>query len=311
MKRRLALVAVAATALAGCMWLGQPAAVEPVAPPGPAGAGAGNADPSGLGTLRIRVKWPARDLPNFHAQVIPLRTRAIRLTTNDGSSAEIDSRLLVRAPGVTEASASIYLAPGDGYSVVAEAFADESPAAGATPIAQGTAANLPIRAGKILQVPITLTAAYAPAITGLTPDTSGIGTEIQISGTNFGATLGLDFAVTFNGVSAQATRSSDTAAVAKVPLAPSGNVVVSVDGVPSASTAPFAVTDGLLSALLSSFEIFEHTGLLVSLGEAAGAKPTPVPTPAPGGLGATIGSANSTATPVPTPSAGSIGVTLQ
>ncbi len=72
MKRRLALVAVAATALAGCMWLGQPAAVEPVAPPGPAGAGAGNADPSGLGTLRIRVKWPARDLPNFHAQVIPL-----------------------------------------------------------------------------------------------------------------------------------------------------------------------------------------------------------------------------------------------
>ncbi|MBM3267691.1 MAG: IPT/TIG domain-containing protein [Candidatus Sericytochromatia bacterium] len=291
---------MALCALAGCTLFGPLQGVPPAgggagAPTGALATGA----QSERGILRIRIVWPRRDLPGFEAQVIPLRTQAIRLITRNGQGEEADRRILARTIGPAEVSASIFLAPGDGYSVAAAAFGEQNPSDGATPIAQGTAANLPIRAGKTVQVPITLTAAYAPAITGLAPGTGPFGTEVAISGISFGASLGLDFYVTFAGVLAASTRSSDTAAVALVPPGPSGNVVVVVDGVPSTSVAPFAVTDGFLTSLLESIDLFERTGLLAEV--RAAPTPAPNPTPAPGTLGTDMSSpANPTPTPVAT-----------
>jgi len=261
--------------------------------------------------LSIRVRWPLRDLPNFKAQVIPFRSRAVRLTTRNGASELVDSRTLARNPGVAEASASIYLVAGDGYSVLAQAFAESDPAGGATPIAQGTAANVPIRAGKTVQVPITLTAAYAPTITGLNPGSAPFGSDVTITGTNFGASLGLDFAVTFAGVAAAATRSSDTQAIARVPVGPSGNVVVIVDGVPSTSVAPFATTQGFVAAVLESFALFERSGLLVTVRDSGLQQATPPPAPGNGNVGAGLsGTTAGAATPAPTPGAGTMGANL-
>jgi len=72
-----------------------------------------------------------------------------------------------------------------------------------------------------------------PSITGLSPNTGPVGTPVTISGTNFGGSQGTS-TVTFGGAAAATNSWGATQIVATVPAAAAtGNVVVTVNGVPS------------------------------------------------------------------------------
>lgn len=72
-----------------------------------------------------------------------------------------------------------------------------------------------------------------PSIGNVTPTTGSVGTAVTIAGLNFGETQGTG-TVTFNGTLATPTTWSATSIVAPVPTgATTGNVVVTVNGVPS------------------------------------------------------------------------------
>jgi len=78
-----------------------------------------------------------------------------------------------------------------------------------------------------------------PVVTGLSPTSGGIGTEVTIAGRNFGSTVPT---VTFNGVAAAPLSWTASSIVVPVPSgATSGNVVVTVGGV-SSNAQSFTVT---------------------------------------------------------------------
>ncbi len=80
-----------------------------------------------------------------------------------------------------------------------------------------------------------------PTITSLNPTSGVVGTSVVITGTNFGATQGTS-TVTFNGTISTPTAWTATSITAPVPSgATTGNVVVTVAGVPSNGVS-FAVT---------------------------------------------------------------------
>ena len=90
---------------------------------------------------------------------------------------------------------------------------------------------------------LTITAAAAPTITSLNPTSGAVGTSVTIAGTNFGATPGTS-TVTFNGTTATPASSNWSATSIAVPVpagATTGNVMVTVGGVPSNGVA-FTVT---------------------------------------------------------------------
>ncbi|MGC1943643.1 MAG: IPT/TIG domain-containing protein, partial [Candidatus Acidiferrales bacterium] len=81
----------------------------------------------------------------------------------------------------------------------------------------------------------------SPTITGLNPTSGGVGSSVVITGTNFGSPQGTS-TVKFNGVTATATAWSATSITATVPTtATTGNVVVTVGGLPSNGVS-FTVT---------------------------------------------------------------------
>jgi hypothetical protein len=82
-----------------------------------------------------------------------------------------------------------------------------------------------------------------PNILNISPISGPIGTLVTINGTNFGPTVGTRVSgVTFNGVAARTNNWSDTQILVPVPVAAtSGNVLVSVGGVPS-NAINFTVT---------------------------------------------------------------------
>jgi hypothetical protein len=76
-----------------------------------------------------------------------------------------------------------------------------------------------------------------PGITNLSPSSGAVGAAVTIAGTNFGATQGTS-SVTFNGMAATPTSWSATSLVVTVPAgATTGNVVVTVNDLPSAGAA--------------------------------------------------------------------------
>ena len=220
----------------------------------------------GWGFLQVTVRWPKRDLPGFQAQVIPQRTNSIRLTVTGSQDAVAYRATIPRAVGVAAATTSVRLEAGLGYGMKAEAFAESQPTDTSTSIAWGNAVNVPILKSKITQVPITLTAVNAPAITLMSPTAGPYGSEIAISGKNFGETLSLPFLVTLGGVTLASTRLSDTTATASVPLGASGgNIVVSVDGVLSETVALFSVTEGVAVNLAPIEDTYGSNGFGVAV----------------------------------------------
>ncbi len=82
-------------------------------------------------------------------------------------------------------------------------------------------------------VNFTVSAATAPNITSLNPTAGAVGTSVTITGTNFGATQGTS-TVSFNGIAGTPASWSATSITVPVPTgATTGNVIVTVAGVPS------------------------------------------------------------------------------
>lgn len=227
------------------------------------------------GHLRIRIKWPTHDQPNFQAQAIPLRTRSLRFTTWNAQDAVVDTRVVSR----DEPGALIPLPAGTGYRLAADAFAETTPTDESLAIAHGNATNVTIWKSKTTSVPLTLTATFAPTLTRLDPAYGLPGALVILEGTRFGASEAAAYEVTFGGIPAEATRSSDTRLVAKVPSGLSVgrlvNVGVKVDGIPGTTVAPFLVDHSGLDVEVVPGDWLEGHGLALELdatasGEAGG-----------------------------------------
>ena len=159
-------------------------------------------------------------------------------------------------------SATFTLRAGNGYRVAVDAYDTASPSLDVDPIATGTATNLPVIRARTTRVSVRLAALAAPAITELAPGSGAYGDAVVIRGRNFGATAGFPFAVSIGGVVAEAIRESDTEIRARVPIgAATGNAVVTVDGVPSESVAPFTILQGFDAEIIALDQSYGPNGL--------------------------------------------------
>src|SRR6266576_236566 len=91
---------------------------------------------------------------------------------------------------------------------------------------------------------VNFTVVPTPSITNLSATSGAVGTQVTITGTNFGASQGTS-TVTFNGTAATPTSWSATSVAVPVPSgATTGNVVVSVSGI-SSNGISFTVLPGI------------------------------------------------------------------
>jgi len=102
--------------------------------------------------------------------------------------------------------------------------------------------NVVVTVAGLASNPVSFAVFVPPSINSVTPNSGSIGTSVTIAGANFGTPQGSS-TVTFNGVAAAPTVWTATSITAPVPNgAISGNVVVTVGGVPS-NALPFTVTN--------------------------------------------------------------------
>ncbi len=119
--------------------------------------------------------------------------------------------------------------------------------------AGATTGNVVVSISGVASNGVLFTVTAPPAITTVNPTGGPVGTSVTISGSNFGPSQGTS-SITFNGTTATATSWSSTSIIAPVPTgATTGNVVVSVGGIPSNGVA-FTVTAGS-----GSIKLVQHT----------------------------------------------------
>ena len=107
--------------------------------------------------------------------------------------------------------------------------------------AAATTGNVVVTVGGIASNGVAFTVLVAPGVTSLNPTSGPVATSVTITGTNFGATQGSS-SVSFSGTAATPTAWSATSITVPVPTgAATGNVVVTVSGLPS-NGVPFTVT---------------------------------------------------------------------
>jgi IPT/TIG domain/Beta xylosidase C-terminal Concanavalin A-like domain len=98
-----------------------------------------------------------------------------------------------------------------------------------------TTGSVLVTVGTAVSNSVTFTVFPAPSITSLSPTSGPVGTNVTITGTNFGSTTGT---VTFNGTAATPTNWSATSITVPVPTgASTGNVVVTASAVASNGVA--------------------------------------------------------------------------
>lgn len=103
----------------------------------------------------------------------------------------------------------------------------------------------------------------APAVSGLTPASGGVGTSVTIAGSGFGATQGSS-TVTFNGTAATPTSWSASSIAAPVPSGVSTGPVVVRVGTLSSTGVTFTVQAGSVSgAVTRSLDSSPFSGVLV------------------------------------------------
>ena len=96
-----------------------------------------------------------------------------------------------------------------------------------------TTGNVVVTVGGVISNGVPFTVLTTPNITNLNPQSAGEASPVTITGTNFGATQGTS-TVTFNGTAGVPTNWSTSSITVPVPAgATTGNVVVTVNGVPS------------------------------------------------------------------------------
>jgi len=98
-----------------------------------------------------------------------------------------------------------------------------------------TTGNVIVTVGGVASNGLPFTVTPPPNISSISPTSGPIGAVVTINGTNFGPTVGTRVSgVTFNGVAARTNSWSDTQILVPVPAgATTGNVIVSISGVPS------------------------------------------------------------------------------
>jgi hypothetical protein len=101
--------------------------------------------------------------------------------------------------------------------------------------AGATTGNVVVTVNGVASNGVNFTVTPPPAISSISPTSGPIGTNVIITGTNFGPTVGtIQSFVTFNGSQTRASNWTDTSITAPVPAgATTGNVLVNVGGVPS------------------------------------------------------------------------------
>ncbi len=113
-----------------------------------------------------------------------------------------------------------------------------------------TTGNVIVTVGGVASNGVSFTVPPTPTINSLSPSSGQIGASVTITGTNFGTTQGTS-TVTFNGVSATASNWSSTSLTVSVPITTTGNVVVTVGGVPS-NAVSFTVLPPSITSLTPS-----------------------------------------------------------
>lgn len=195
-----------------------------------------------LGHLVVEIQWPS--LGRYRTQVIPDSTVAIALDVLDGGQ-QLDQVVVERQAGAI-GQASFQLPAGNGYQLEAAAYRDEQPGPQSQPIAQGNATGVVVAPNATSTASLTLAPLFAPTIASMSEIVGQAGDAVTISGSNLGVVDGATPSVTFGGLAAAVTPVSSTSLLAMVPSAGvSGPVVVTDDGVPSASQADFWVASGV------------------------------------------------------------------
>jgi len=128
--------------------------------------------------------------------------------------------------------------------------------------AGATSGNVVVTVGGLASNGAAFTVSSAPVISSLSPTAGSIGTMVTITGANFGATQGSS-SVKFNGTAATPTSWSANSIAVPVPAgATSGNVVVTVGGLPSNGTAFTVATTPVIDSLSPTSGV---TGTLVTI----------------------------------------------
>ena len=197
------------------------------------------------GTLSLRIKWPDRDRPGFHAAAIPLTTQAIAIRVKQGGML-LAQQVLTRTPGSSEATASFTLDAANNLTVEVRAYRESNPdMVNGVAIAQGMATGVNVVPSKNGSLAIVLDARFVPSITGMSGNVGQVGDSVTLTGTNFG-TGSLPVSVAFNGTPTTITsRGTDSVTVTVPTGATTGQVVVTADGIPSVSPATYWVANGL------------------------------------------------------------------
>lgn len=159
-------------------------------------------------------------------------------------------------PQVTNFLGIDVFVPGSSFQAVTDASGDYtiadvpvgtfSLAALKTGLGQAEVQGVAVRSNSTTQAPDLAMSVAAPILASVSPADAGAGSTVTLSGSNFGASTGAVFQVTYGGaVITQATRSSDTSMQVQVPAgAVSGDFAVTVSGIPS-NTLPFSVIASL------------------------------------------------------------------
>jgi len=182
------------------------------------------------GTLSLRIKWPDRDRPGFHAAAIPLTTQAIAIRVKQGGML-LAQQVLTRTPGSSEATASFTLDAANNLTVEVRAYRESNPdMVNGVAIAQGMATGVNVVPSKNGSLAIVLDARFVPSITGMSGNVGQVGDSVTLTGTNFG-TGSLPVSVAFNGTPTTITsRGTDSVTVTVPTGATTGQVVVASKG---------------------------------------------------------------------------------
>src|SRR5208282_1087989 len=119
-----------------------------------------------------------------------------------------------------------------------------------------TTGNVVVTVSGVPSAGVAFTVLPTPTISSLSPSSAAVGAPVAITGTNFGTTQGMS-TVMFNGTTATASAWNATSIAVSVPTgATTGNVVVTVGGVPSAgaafTVAPVSITPSLAAVVVST-----------------------------------------------------------
>ncbi len=243
-----------------------------IAPPGTSRDPEPDGQIRNTSTLLVRVAWPrARG-----AQLLPVSTRTLRVTVRDSADVLVGDLVLSRSAGSVESAGEIGRLPAGPVKVRATALD-----AASLEVAAGER-SLTLVPNKRAVLEIELQPTRQPAITGIAPLAGGPGTQVVVSGANFPIDAETEIAVKVGGTAVETANvqvfGADVMAFILPPGATTGAVVVSVDGLSTASAQVFTTVASLSLSPVSGAALATGSSrtFLVTAFDTSSA-PSPVP----------------------------------